>query len=133
MQAEQRTELVDVVSKLAKQVAAAERDAAAAAAKADGAASTNIAGNAAVALQQVHTWSFLRHVKAALALQRQACVMKSISVHISQTYAGALTACMHEMLLHVAMCHSCTDLVDTCMVSAIWDCHSSAMPPSRLP
>ena len=59
-----------MVSKLAKQEAAAERDAAAAAAKADNAsglgavpASTNIAGNAAIALQQVHTWPTFQQVQ----------------------------------------------------------------------
>ena len=63
VQAEQHTELVNVVSKLAKQEAAAEKEATAAAAKADDTAGqeavpipTNIAGNAAAALQQVSTW-----------------------------------------------------------------------------
>lgn len=60
LQAEQHNELVAVVSKLAKQEAAAEKEAAAAAARESTAndapsvpASTNIAGNAAMALQQV--------------------------------------------------------------------------------
>ena len=63
VQAEQHTALVSVVSKLAKQEAAAEKESAAAAARASSSndaagqlsvpASTNIAGNAAAALQQV--------------------------------------------------------------------------------